>query len=634
MGFTRKQLLMLGVLISGSFITILNQTLVTPALPTIMGEMSIDASTVQWLTTGFTLVNAIMIPITAYLTDRFSTRKIFITAMFLFLAGTILCAWGPNFILLLAGRLIQAVGAGVMMPVVMTVMLLTFPAERRGSAMGWFGIIVGLAPSIGPTLAGVLIDHLSWHVMFVIVAVLALVIIALAAIVLEKDGDNKDVQALDKISVLLSTFGFGLLLYGFSSIGSYGPSLMAFLPIVAGAIVLVLFFRRQLSQEAPMLQVKVLKSRRFTISTIVTMTVQAAIMSNAVLIPIFVQNLCGQTATTSGLVMLPGALIMGIMSPIAGKYFDKHGPRKMAIFGTVLMTLTTFCMCFLDVGISMVLFCCIIAVRNFAMSIINMPINTWGINSLNNSLINHGNAIGNTFRMVAGSLGTAIVVSVYSLVSAANSSLGSIEAGVAGVNAAFAAQAILFIAATTLTIVFVRDKEHDPLTSDPENERKSLVEAIMHRDVYSLPITATVADAVRLFTEKGISAAPVVDDDGEVTGFVSDGDVMRALGQRSSTYVDPVTLMMSSSMVDGDALHKFDAVMNRKVTSICTAGVITVDIHAGIEEICRVLGSNHLKKIPITENGHIVGIINRSDITMYSMNLYLQRRSQLEIESK
>ena len=166
MKLTRKQWLMLTVLVLGAFVTVLNQTLVTPALPSIMVEMSIDQSTAQWLTTGFTLVNAIMIPITAYLQDRFSTRKLFLTSMGLFAVGTLLCGLGHNFPMLLGGRLVQAAGAGILMPVTMTVLMLVFPVDRRGSAMGIFGLVIAFAPAIGPTVAGFVIDQADWHILF------------------------------------------------------------------------------------------------------------------------------------------------------------------------------------------------------------------------------------------------------------------------------------------------------------------------------------------------------------------------------------------------------------------------------------------------------------------------------------
>lgn len=632
MGLTRKQLVMLGILISGTFITILNQTLVTPALPTIMVEMSVDASTVQWLTTGFTLVNAIMIPITAYLTDRFDTRSLFIVSMVAFSVGSLLAGWGPSFAVLLAGRIVQAAGAGVLMPMVMTVMLLTFPVERRGMAMGWFGVIIAFAPAIGPTVAGIVIDNASWHFMFFAVAALAIIDTVLAIVFLHKVKEgNREVPPLDKPSVVLSTLGFGGALYGFSAIGSYGLSLQAVVPLVLGGAILVVFFRRQLKLETPMLRVDVLKNRRFTVGTVIAMIIQAAIMANAILIPIYVQDLCGQSATVSGLVMLPGAIIMGVMGPIAGRIFDKRGPRIMTITGTVILAIATlYLSLFLTTSTSMLVLCIIIAIRNFAMTLVNMPITTWGMNALDNKVVNHGNAVNNTLRQMSGSLGTAVMTSVYSIVASMNvGTMGVVQSSMIGVNVAFGVQVFLCGAAAVLAIVMVKKKPSDAANADPNNERRNAVEAIMHRDVYVVPSTATVADAVNMFVTKGISAVPIVNEKGAVCGVISDGDVLRALSNRGKTYVDPIVMIMSSGIEQNpDFNEKLDKVMDLNVLSLCTMGVITVDVRSNLPEICRVMGENHLKKVPVVEDNHIVGVINRSDITQFAMRNYMEKRAE------
>lgn len=262
-GLSRKQISMLVVLMFGTFVTVLNQTVVTPALPKVMAEFGVDASAAQWLTTGFTLVNAIMIPITAYLTDRYSTRSLFVVSMGTFTAGSLMAALSPNFGVLLAGRLIQAAGAGILMPMVMTVLLLTFPVEKRGTAMGLFGLIIAFAPAIGPTIAGLVIDNASWHDMFMAITVLCAIVIVSALFAVERIPAQKSGLTLDKLSVVESSVGFGALLYGFSAIGSAGIGVAAIASMAVGAVVLVLFFRRQLHLEKPMLNVRVLQNRTF-----------------------------------------------------------------------------------------------------------------------------------------------------------------------------------------------------------------------------------------------------------------------------------------------------------------------------------------------------------------------------------
>ncbi|RXZ53955.1 DHA2 family efflux MFS transporter permease subunit [Senegalimassilia faecalis] len=633
-GLTRKQIVMLAVLVFGTFVTVLNQTVVSPALPSIMSEMNVDAATAQWLTTGFTLVNAIMVPITAFLTDRFTTRRLFLTSMILFTCGTALAAWGPSFPVLLGGRLVQAAGAGILMPLVMTVLMWTFPVDRRGTAMGVFGIVIAFAPAAGPTVAGIIIDQANWHVMFWIIAALCLVVIFFAGAVLERGGEtNKDVT-LDVPSVILSTIGFGGLLYGLSAIGSYGVTADSAAGVVIGAVALAFFFRRQLRMEQPMLQVRVLANRKFLIATIIVMLVQGALLAGGILLPILLQSYMGFSATTSGLVLLPGAIIMGAMGPVAGRLFDKHGPRVLAVTGTGILALTTSAFVFMGPGTGLVTLTAIYTVRLFSLSLVNMPISTWGMNALPDKLVNHGTSVQNTFRQVAGSLGTAIIVSTSTAVqNAVAGSTDATTAGVFGIHMAFVVATALCVIGFVLTVALVRNKPGDEAAADEDNKHRSLIEQIMKRDVYTLPEDATVLEAMQLLVNNHISAAPLVDATGKPTGFISDGDIMRYLSKRGQMIMDPVVMIVQT--VDAyadhkDYAHKLEHLMSMKASDIGAKGIIGVNVHADLPEVCRVLGENHLKKVPVLDNGIIVGVINRSDITHFSMERYLADRAEAQ----
>lgn len=632
LGITRKQMIMLGILISGSFIAILNQTIVAPALPTIMREMNVTASTVQWLTTGFTLVNAVVIPISAYLTDRFSVRSLFIVVMSIFCLGTALAAWGPSFEILLAGRIVQALGAGVLMPMVMTMMLLTFPVEHRGTAMGLFNIIIAFAPTIGPVVAGIVIDHATWHIMFIAVAALALIDVLLAIFFLHTDqiGDPT-VEGVDKPSVVLSTFGFGSMLYGFSVIGNTGINAPAIISVAMGFLVVVLFFRRQHRLDKPMLRVETLRSRKFLIGTIISMLVQAATMANAVLIPIFVQTICGQTATVSALVLLPGSIMMGVMGPISGRIFDRRGPRGIVISGLITVTIGTILMSTLTLSTGMLVLTVFLLIRLTGLACVNMPVTTWGMNSLENRVINHGNAVNNTLRQVAGSLGAALVISSYSLFSSFNTeSMGLQQAQVAGINFAFALQAVLLGAGLIVAIIFVRDRPGDAAKADPTGERRAHLETIMTHDVYALPADSKVLDAAMLFVEKHIDDAPIIDNDGKLLGFVSDGDIMRALmpSHESKFAVDPTIVLMGSERLDPDLGHWFGQVMQMPILQIATPRVISVDAHASIADVYRTLGDNHLRRAPVLDNGKLVGMISRFDVTASALREHIEREHE------
>lgn len=636
MGLSRKQIVMLAVLVFGTFVTVLNQTVVAPAIPSVMGEMSVDAATAQWLTTGFTLVNAIMVPVTAYLIDRFTTRRLFLVAMGIFTVGSILAGWAPSFIVLLLGRLVQAAGAGILMPLVMTVLMLTFPMEKRGQAMGLFGIVIAFGPAIGPTAAGIIIDRASWHDMFYLIAILSTIVMIVGAVALDRGGStNKDVK-LDVVSVVLSSIGFGSLLYGLSAIGSYGFSIASLLVSAVGIVALVFFFRRQLHQEHPMLQVRVLANRKFLIATIIGMLVQAALLAAGILVPIYLQSYLGYSATVSGLVLLPGAIIMGAMGPIAGRLFDKHGPRTLSLIGMGVLTATTFGFAFLGAEASVALITVLYTVRLFSLSLVNMPITTWGMNALDDELINHGTSVNNTFRQVAGSLGTAIIVSTSTMAtSAATPSMGVFPAQIFGFDLAFVLSGILCLIGFAMVVILVKSKPGEAAQADPHNTRRGVLESVMKRDVFTVPANAAVHDVLKLFVDKHISAAPVVNERGEAVGFVSDGDILRFLSHRSHVLMDPVVMIMHTVRTDDEDFNeKLRELMAVNVRDIATKGIIGVNVHADLTEVCRVLGENHLKKVPVLDEGQVIGVINRSDITLYSMSAYLDHFEESDDAAK
>lgn len=634
MGLTRSQIIMLAIMIFGTFVTVLNQTVVTPAQPSIMAEMGIDAATVQWLTTGFTLVNAIMIPVTAYLTDKHSTKALYIISLAIFAVGSLLAGIAPNFAVLLVGRLLQAAGAGILMPMVMTVLMLTFPPERRGSAMGIFGIVIAFAPAIGPSVAGLVIDSLGWRILFYAIAALIAIVIAVSVFALKRTEPLNPAAHLDKISVVMSTVGFGALLYGFSTIGSVGLNVSDSIITLVGLVVLVLFFRRQLKMEQPMLNVRVLANRRFLIGTVIGMIVQASLLAAGVLMPIYLQSYMGYSATVSGLVIMPGAILMGIMNPFAGRLFDKYGPRVLSIIGLTVLTVSTVGFATLTSTTNVAWITIIYTVRMFSLSLVNMPITTWAMNALDNKVLNHGTSVNNTLRQVSGSLGTALLVSIDAFVAGSMSgSMGTVEAGILGVNAAFFAAVVLSAIALGLTIAFVKNKPGDEKAKPERNrEERTMIEKIMKKDVYSLSPDATVVDAMKFFVEHGISGAPVVDADGRAVGFVSDGDIMRLLSTQSNSYMDPVVMIMQMRADEETYDEKLANLMKMNIRDIGTKGVIGVDLYTTLPQVCRILSKNHLKKVPVLHEGKIVGVINRSDITLYSMKTYLEGQTDADLE--
>ncbi|MFW3559441.1 MDR family MFS transporter [Staphylococcus caprae] len=403
--------LIVAVMLISAFVAILNQTLLNTALPHIMRELKINENTSQWLITGFMLVNGVMIPLTAYLMDRIKTKPLYLGAMGTFLLGSIIAAIAPNFGVLMTARVIQAIGAGVLMPLMQFTLFTLFSKEHRGFAMGLAGLVIQFAPAIGPTFTGLIIDNASWRVPFIIIVGIALIAFIFGLVSISSYNETKDTK-LDKPSVIYSTIGFGLMLYAFSSAGNLGFSN----PIVIGSLVIILIFiRRQITIANPLLNLKVFKSKIFCFSTITSMIVMLSMVGPALLIPLYVQNALGLSALLSGLVIMPGAIINGIMSVFTGRFYDKYGPRPLIFAGFTLLTICTLLLCFLKADTSYTYLIIIYAIRMFAVSLLMMPINTTGINALENKNISHGTAIMNFGRVMSGSLGTALMVTFMSI---------------------------------------------------------------------------------------------------------------------------------------------------------------------------------------------------------------------------
>lgn len=465
-----RTLLMIAIMI-GSFVAILNQSILSTALPNIMQYFEIPASTVQWLTTSFMLVNAIMIPLTALLIEKISTKKLFMFSMFMFGIGTIICAFSPSFEFLLIGRIVQGIGAGIMMPLMNTVLLLIFPPEKRGSVMGIFGLVVCFAPAIGPTLAGLVIDTWSWHYLFYMLIPI-IVFDTIFLFFFMKDVVPLKNPKIDFLSIALSTLGFGAMLFGFSNAGSKGWSDISVTgTIILGTVITALFVWRQINMENPMLEMDVFKSKTFTLTTIIGSILSISSVGASIIVPIFLQTILGKSAFTSGLVLLPGALLMAVMMVVSGRLFDKYGVKKLAIPGIILLIISTFPFTKLHNDTSAMYIAVLYAIRYIGIALVIMPMQTAGVNDLPNKLLPHANAVVNTAKQVSGSIGSAILITIMSNVATSNApakslaktnielyNLEMLDAAIKGMNTTF----IFVIVITVIALVvsfFLNDKK-------------------------------------------------------------------------------------------------------------------------------------------------------------------------------
>lgn len=408
-----KKGILLTVLIVGCFLSTLNQTLLNVALSSLKDTFHVEATTVQWLATGFMLVNGVLVPITAYLMKRFTTRQLFISAMGFLLIGSIICATAPIFGILLAGRMIQAAGAGILMPLMMGVVLAIFPAEKRGSAMGFLGLAIIFAPAIAPTLAGFVIDFYSWRWLFIGLSILSVLVILFALKFLVNVSETAKAK-LDLFSVILSTIGFGLILYGFSNAGSRGwDDWIVILSIAVGFAVTAAFCVRQIKSDDPLLNLSVFKHKVFTLTSIINITVTMMMYADMILLPIYLQDGRGFTAFDAGLILLPGAIINALMSPVTGKLYDRFGAKPLFITGLVLIIPSMWAVTDLSETTTYMYVVIRTIFLRIGLSFITMPLNTAGLNALPKELGTHGSAVNNTVRQIAGAIGTAVIVTIY-----------------------------------------------------------------------------------------------------------------------------------------------------------------------------------------------------------------------------
>ncbi|WP_083511539.1 DHA2 family efflux MFS transporter permease subunit [Alicyclobacillus acidiphilus] len=399
-------------LVFGMFIAILNQTLLNVALPHLMSSFNVTADTVQWLTTAYMLTNGVLIPITAFLMGTFSTRQLFISAMSCFTIGTFICSIAPTFSIMVIGRVVQAAGSAIMIPLVMTVILELFPIEQRGRAMGTMAIAMFFAPAIGPTLSGWMIMHWSWRLLFDVVIPLGVIDVLLGVFLL-RNVSKPARPKFEGTGMVLSLVAFFCLLYALSEAGSKGWGDTAVrLSLIIGAVFLVLFVIRELTCKEPMLNLRVFRYGMFSLTTVIGALINMSMYGGMILTPIYMQNIRGFSALQSGVVMLPGAILMGLMSPISGALFDKLGARPLALVGLGITIGSTYEFTLLNDSTTYGHIMLLYTIRMLGMSLLMMTVQTAGMNQLPRELYRHGTSASNTARTIASSIGTAILVTV------------------------------------------------------------------------------------------------------------------------------------------------------------------------------------------------------------------------------
>ena len=459
--------LVINLLLVATFVVILNETLMAVAIPRLMRDLNVTAGAVQWLTTAFLLTVSVVIPVTGFLLQRMNTRPIFIWAMSLFSLGTLIATLASNLEVLIVARIIQASGTAIMLPLLMTTVMTLAPPETRGKTMGFISTVISVAPAVGPTISGVILNYLSWRWMFILVLPISLGALALGASRIQ-NVTTPHQAPIDGVSVILSAVAFGGIVYGLSNIGV--PAAQRTLPAgifsAVGAVVLAVFIFRQMSLQAtgyPLLDLRTFNSRNFTVSVLLMASMMMALFGTIILLPIYLQNVRGLSTLQTGLLLLPGGLLMGLLGPHVGRLYDKAGPTRLLVPGVIVVSGVLWAMTLLGPATWVGYILAGHVVMSVGFALLFTPLFTVSLSSVKPSLYSHGSAVIGTIQQVAGAAGVALFVALMSVRATTLTARGlaPVDALTGGIRDGFLCGAIISLFAVAC-VFFVRKPSGQP----------------------------------------------------------------------------------------------------------------------------------------------------------------------------
>ncbi len=449
----KRTIIFLNVIIT-SFASSLLATAMVVALPIIAEDMQVSLGMGQWITSGYALAGAIIMPLSAYMINGISTKRLYLSSLVVIVAGLLISAAAQSFAVMMGGRVLQAASGGILGAMAQVILLTVFPKEKHGTIMGWYGLAIGFAPVIAPTIAGILMDVYSWRIVFILCAVLMVVSFICAAMFFDNFLPTRSAK-FDSLSFLLSGLAFGGLTLGAGNLTNYGiVDPFTYVPLLIGTVTIVLFTKRQFSMSNPLLDLSLLRNKTFSIAIISAMLHNFVMSGSAILIPTLVQTVYDCTSTQAGLFMLLPSLVFASVSPIAGKMYDQFGIRNLYIVGSIALLFTHGIMAFATETTSLLLVMLVYAIRNAALALLMMPLITWAMSTLQKEQIAQGTAVFNTFKNVAGAIGSAVVIGFMAVIT--NLTADSIHAEMYGFNGAFAFTTVFTVFMLFISVFFVK----------------------------------------------------------------------------------------------------------------------------------------------------------------------------------
>ncbi|NLS38373.1 DHA2 family efflux MFS transporter permease subunit [Fructobacillus tropaeoli] len=448
---TKKEKGIFSTVMLMSIVSTIMATALSAGIPSIMTYFHISAGSAQWVTSLYSLVSGIMILITAFIIKRFPTRPTFLIGAGTFTIGTLIGAIAPTYSLLIIGRLLQGTGNGLVLALTQVIILKIFPKNKQGFGMGLYGLAVGLTPVIAPFLAGILIDIAGWRLIFYVVLIFCALDLIAALLfmdnILEKENSSFDIS-----SVVYAAIGFTGVIYGLGNIGNYSiTDWRTGLSLAMGVVFLVIFYKKQLKMQAPLLNVRTFKNKKFTISVLISFLLYAILNGTTTVLPIYMQSVQEQSATDYGLVMMPAALLIGFLSPIAGNIYDKYGMRILGLIGSFALVIFALMASLVSTKTNFLYIIVTTIFQGIGVAALMTPIMTWGLKQVPQSLVTDGTAIINCLRTIGGALGSAIFAAIITLISS--------SATITGIKASFIAMAFITLFLFIIALFFIKNDQ-------------------------------------------------------------------------------------------------------------------------------------------------------------------------------
>ena len=588
-----------------AFLATFNETYLNVGFAPIMEYFSVDVGTVQWLATAYMLGAAVMVPVSAFLYKSIKTRTLFLTSVGLLIAGSIVAAAAPSFPVLLAGRILQSLGTGMLIPVGMNITLEVAPRKKLGTYMGIMGAMTTIGPASSVILAGVILSFFDWRMLLIVFAVLAIICFLAAAFIL---GDIAKLThpKLDVLSTILIGLALIGILYGISTAFT-GNVVISAITAVLGILCLILFLRRQSRIEHPLIDLRPLSIRPFAVGVIINMLSLIVIFAMNIVMPIYLQSALGVPAIFASLTLFPAILLSCIISVVAGRVYDKHGPGVLLPLGFACIAVFTAALAGLITTGSLLLFAVLYIPVICGSALIIGPVQSFALSRLSYEMNPHGVIVMSTGFQIAGCIGSSLFAGVYTI--------GAVSAAETGFSAAALLAALLAVAGFCCALYIRR------VSRQAQHEEKPVAEVVMEntlasmmkKDVYSVPESASVLDAVRCMVEHKSSGIPVLSADGRAAGFISDGDVIRYMADvnADAPVASMYPLWKNKELLDA----KLAGLSQIPIMQLATEKVVSVKLTAGVAEVFTLLSDKRIKKVPVEDDtGKVVGVLSRSDV--------------------